>query len=128
MAGGKGVDALPLAGPKGLTGREGATGKRVDTDMAENPRSKEGLQRVQIGLTGLVGVLLLVGLANIAVQRVGEGIQPTDAFPANSTANVANATDGKPNDPLGDLGVTPVPDLQPDPKLNKPMDREPTQN
>ncbi len=35
--------------------------------MAETPRRQEGLQRVQIGLTGLAGVVLLVGLANIVI-------------------------------------------------------------
>ena len=37
--------------------------------MAETPRRQEGLQRVQIGLTGLAGVVLLVGLANIVIEK-----------------------------------------------------------
>ena len=103
--------------------------------MAESLKKKEGLQRIQIGLTGLVGVILLVGLANIAVQKVNG-----DGSAATSSASIANAelnanASGKPNEPLAELGVTPtadsagqvVPDLQPDPNLRKRMDRDPAQ-
>lgn len=100
--------------------------------MADDPRRQEGLQRVQIGLTGLAGVILLVGLANIVIDKakLDVAVQPP---PTVSTLDNANAL-AQPKEPLAELGVTPsmsqsqvVPDLQPDPNLQKPMDREPRQ-
>lgn len=97
--------------------------------MAEQSRREEGLQRVQIGLTGLAGVVLLVGLANIVIDKARVA-DPTVPPPTVPTLD-ANAL-VSPRDPLAELGVQPapeqvpiVPDLQPDPKLRKPMDREP---
>lgn len=100
--------------------------------MAENPRRQEGLQRVQIGLTGIAGVVLLVGLANIVIDkaRIDDPAQPPPTVPTLSANAVA------PKEPLAELGVQPaaeqapvqapvVPDLQPDPNLSKPMDRDP---
>ncbi len=96
--------------------------------MAETPRRQEGLQRVQIGLTGLAGVILLVGLANIVIEKahIEDAALPPPTVPTLS----ANAI--SPKEPLAELGVQPapeqaplVPDLQPDPNLRKPMDREP---
>ena len=51
--------------------------------MAETPRRTEGLQRVQIGLTGLAGVVLLVGLANIVIEkaRVDDAALPPPVVP-----------------------------------------------
>jgi hypothetical protein len=96
--------------------------------MAETPRRQEGLQRVQIGLTGLAGVVLLVGLANIVIDKARID-DPAVPPPTVSTLD-ANAL--APKEPLAELGVQPapeqaplVPDLQPDPNLKKPMDRDP---
>lgn len=94
---------------------------------------KEAMQRMRTGLTGLFGIVLLVGLANIVVDN----IRRDDAADASAAANAtqAFATNGTPDEPLAELGVAPpsdeaqqqsvVPDLQPDPKLRKPMDRAP---
>ncbi|KFG91624.1 hypothetical protein BV98_000480 [Sphingobium herbicidovorans NBRC 16415] len=96
--------------------------------MAEHPRRQEGLQRVQIGLTGLAGVVLLVGLANIVIEkaRLDDPAVPPPAVPTLDLNAVA------PKEPLAELGVQPapaqqpvVPDLQPDPNLTSPMDRDP---
>ena len=97
----------------------------------EEPRKREGLQRVQIGLTGLAGVILLVGLANIVVEkaRMDEKAMPPAVAPTLDGGS-ANAS-GQAREPLAELGVTPsadqpvVPDLQPDPNLRQPMDRDP---
>ena len=100
---------------------------------SDEPRKREGFQRVQIGLTGLAGVILLVGLANIVVQRarLDEQALPPAVLPApgGDAVNASNPS----REPLAELGVTPsaeqsgqyVPDLQPDPNLRKPMDRYP---
>ncbi|MET0370327.1 MAG: hypothetical protein ABW039_03010 [Sphingobium sp.] len=92
---------------------------------ADNSRRQEGLQRIQIGLTGVAGIVLLVGLANIVIDkaRLGDAAAPPPVVPTLGANAVA------PKDPLAELGVQPaadqavVPDLQPDPKLSKPMDR-----
>lgn len=98
--------------------------------MAEHTRRQEGLQRIQIGLTGLAGVVLLVGLANIVIDkaRVDDATAPPPVVPTLGLNAVA------PKEPLAELGVQPapeqapiVPDLQPDPNLRKPMDQEPAQ-
>ncbi|WP_241241874.1 hypothetical protein [Sphingobium algorifonticola] len=96
-------------------------------------RRMDGLHRVQIGLTGLAGVILMVGLANIVIDkaRLDEQTMPPPVVPTVS-ADTANAA-ATPREPLAELGVTPsaeqtgqvVPDLQPDPALDKPMDRDP---
>jgi len=93
-------------------------------------RRQDGLHRVQIGLTGIAGVILLVGLANIVIDkaRLDERSMPPPVV-ATVSSDGGNAVAG-PREPLAELGVTPsadqvVPDLQPDPALNKPMDRDP---
>ncbi|WP_066699323.1 hypothetical protein [Sphingobium amiense] len=99
--------------------------------MADTPRRQEGLQRVQIGLTGLAGVVLLVGLANIVIEkaRLDDPALPPPVVPT-LTQNAVS-----PKEPLAELGVQPapeqapiVPDLQPDPNIRKPMDQDPNQS
>ncbi|MEA3542117.1 MAG: hypothetical protein U9R77_08360 [Pseudomonadota bacterium] len=98
--------------------------------MVDTPRRQEGLQRVQIGLTGLAGVVLLVGLANIVIEKAR--VDDAALAPPVTTTLETNAL--APKEPLAELGVQPapeqapiVPDLQPDPNLKKPMDRDPAQ-
>jgi hypothetical protein len=100
--------------------------------MTDSTHRKEGIKRVQVGLTGLAGIVLMIGLVNIVVNNVRSG---TDSRVETATlaANAADANaDSGPQEPLAELGVTPsadvdvsvVPDLKPDPKLRKPMDRD----
>lgn len=103
-----------------------------DKTAARKERRQDSLHRVQIGLTGIAGVILLVGLANIVIDkaRMDERTVPPPVVPTVSADN-GNAV--SPREPLAELGVTPsadqsgqvVPDLQPDPALNKPMDHDP---
>ena len=110
------------------TGR-GEDGNK-SANMVDTPRRQEGLQRVQIGLTGLAGVVLLVGHAKIVIEkaRVDDAALAPPVTPTLETTAVA------PKEPLAELGVQPapeqapiVPGLQPDPNLKKPMDRDPAQ-
>lgn len=104
-------------------------------------RGKEMIKRIQIGLTGLAGVMLLVGLANIVIQKAGVDVSATDGAPPQVVPTIgANAIDDTAAEPLAELGVTPppseegnseqakapgqiVPDLEPNPALKKPMDQ-----
>ena len=106
---------------------------------------REELQRVQIGLVGLAGVLLIVTLANLVVDSarkdnaseapMTEAVSNGDMF---SGSNAAGLPKSAGNEPLADLGVTPttegaatpvlpspVPDLEPDPELRQRMDQDP---
>jgi len=94
---------------------------------------KEGMQRVRVGLSGLAGVILLVGLANIVVDNARRKDDSVQVMTSDSASNLAVPTNGatKPSEPLAELGVTPsadggiVADLQPDPNLKEPMDLPP---
>lgn len=108
---------------------------------------REELQRVQIGLVGLAGVLLIVTLANIVVDSARRDTVSETASseigPINDGvlgSNVSGFAKTVGNEPLADLGVTPttegsatpvlpspVPDLEPDPQLRQRMDQDPKQ-
>lgn len=98
---------------------------------------REELQRVQIGLVGLVAVLLIVTLANLVIQTArGDGVLDANGAPTGQIASGTAGNTGATTEPLADLGVTPtadstapsVPDLEPDPQLRKRMDRDPKQS
>lgn len=98
---------------------------------------KESMQRIQVGLAGLTGVVLLIGLANVVVDNVRKdeaAMDPNGDLMTNMA--VAAPVEEKPTEPLAELGVAPAPekpaaqppvvaDLQPDPNLREPMDRAP---
>ncbi|MET0180923.1 MAG: hypothetical protein ABW194_10650 [Novosphingobium sp.] len=73
----------------------------------------QAVHRLQIGLLGLAGMLLLVGLANIIMDRA----RVNDDVVAEAAAAASTVTTGAPatapespgSDPLADMGV--VPDL-----------------
>lgn len=60
-------------------------------------------QRIQVGIIGLVVVLLFVSLANMVLDRVTGGPGKT-AQPDNA----ALTDEAMPDEPLAELGVTPV--------------------
>lgn len=63
------------------------------------------MQRIQVGVIGLVVVLLFVSLANMVLDRVTGG-QSATGLPENE-AIVAD-DEQLPDEPLAELGVTPV--------------------
>lgn len=71
--------------------------------MVEQKQS--AIQRIQVGLVGLVVVLLFVTLANMVLDRVSDGPQ-TGGVP--ETATLTADKDATPDEPLAELGVTPV--------------------
>ncbi len=78
------------------------------------------MQRVQVGIIGLVVVLLFVSLANMVLDRVTGGTDPSRSNPEAIT------TEGEPmlDEPLAELGVTPVAKDDEAPKVIE----EPAQN
>lgn len=62
---------------------------------------QSAMQRIQVGLIGLVVVLLFVSLANMVLDRVTGGPD------AGVTAAAAHK-EPMPDEPLAELGVTPV--------------------
>ncbi|MEO5706064.1 MAG: hypothetical protein ABIT10_04690 [Alteraurantiacibacter sp.] len=66
---------------------------------------QQRLQRLQVGLLGLGGILLLVGLANIIISsaRESEVAAVTDLPPATAE----DLPDSTTRDPLADAGVAP---------------------
>ena len=73
-------------------------------------RRAQAVHRMQVGLFGLAGMLLLVGLANIIMDRA---MISDNATAASSAASVAaakvspDAAQTPANDPLADIGVVP---------------------
>ncbi|MEO0441301.1 MAG: hypothetical protein AAF067_10545 [Pseudomonadota bacterium] len=112
---------------------------------------QDTMQRIQVGVVGLVAVLLLVSVANFVLQRASDERSAIEEIQAESAATAGELVREPeeapaPAEPLAELGITPapapeeveeaplvappgssgqvVPDLQPDPKLEAPMDQE----
>ena len=67
----------------------------------------QAVQRLQLGVFGLAAMLLLVGLANIIMDRALLG---EDTRSPAETVIGAPAEDKPSSDPLVDIGVAPAPD------------------
>ena len=81
------------------------------------PRSQSA-QRLQIGLAGLGAMVLLVGVANVIVERVKQ----TDANSVpEAAATIAPTAAPVPKDPLADAGVAPDVGASPKPKAPPPV-------
>ena len=66
----------------------------------------QSVQRLQVGLFGLATMLLLVGLANIIMDRA----RMADVAAGVTPPNTASAESGMKTDPLADIGVVPSAD------------------
>ncbi|WP_373475525.1 hypothetical protein [Sphingorhabdus sp.] len=65
---------------------------------------QSAMQRIQVGVIGLVVVLLFVSLANMVLDRVQTG--PDAVAAGNAKAEIDPLA--PPDEPLAELGVTPV--------------------
>lgn len=65
----------------------------------------ESVQRLQIGSVGLAAMLLLVGLANVIMDRARES--EAAAVPDATATEVSPEPEGNAQDPLVDMGVVP---------------------
>lgn len=73
-------------------------------------RRAQAVHRLQIGLFGLAGMLLLVGLANIIMDRamISDDAGEASSAAAASAASVApEGAETPASDPLADIGVVP---------------------
>ena len=74
-------------------------------------RRAQAVHRMQVGLFGLAGMLLLVGLANIIMDRALISGDATAASAAAAASAAKLSTEGAvaspANDPLADIGVVP---------------------
>jgi serine/threonine protein kinase HipA of HipAB toxin-antitoxin module len=75
----------------------------------------QAVHRLQIGLFGLAAMLLLVGLANIIMERALR----TEAL-ERATPSAAGPSESAASDPLADIGVAPAsePTATPPPATN----------
>lgn len=71
--------------------------------MVEQRQS--AIQRIQVGVVGLVVVLLFVTLATMVLDRVSDSPQAPGTIDATP---MTEAKDETPDEPLAELGVTPV--------------------
>jgi hypothetical protein len=69
------------------------------------------IQRLQVGLVGLLVVLIFVSIANMVSDGADSGVKSTAA---GTTANAADGEKSMNEEPLGELGVTPVVTEQPE--------------
>ena len=70
--------------------------------------SNSAVHRIQVGLIGLLAVLLFVSIANVMIDRVAPA-QPNVNSATEATTNVEGAKDEVATDePLAELGVTPT--------------------
>lgn len=65
----------------------------------------QSVQRLQVGLFGLAAMLLLVGLANIIMDRARLADAASGLMPASSSPSAGASIEA---DPLADIGVVPA--------------------
>jgi hypothetical protein len=114
-----------------MADREGIADNMTTTPQVQPPPPSDTVRRLQVGVGGVVAVLLLVGLAEIIGDRTADS-----SAAAPVAANPAAQEEVKAEQPLVELGVQPdtdapeqpqtappppakttVPDLAPDPAL-----------
>lgn len=81
--------------------------------------AQSAVQRIQVGLLGLLAVLLFVSIANMILDRAGSAIETA---PASAPAVMQDKAQPK-DEPLAELGVTPSvgTETEPEPKTGQPL-------
>jgi hypothetical protein len=82
-------------------------------------QKQSAIQRIQVGVVGLVVVLLFVTLATMVLDRVSDSPQAPGTMDATAITETKKQT---PDEPLAELGVTPV---AKDESATKPMSATP---
>ena len=73
----------------------------------------QAVQRLQIGFAGLAAMILLVGLANIIMDRAK--VTEAESVPEAASTVAARASPSPASDPLADAGVAPEVAVEPTP-------------
>jgi hypothetical protein len=71
-------------------------------------RRAQAIKRLQVGVGGIAAMLLIVGLANIIMDRARQNIDVADAVPKQE-----QPAKPKGGDPLAEIGLMPSPDPVP---------------
>jgi hypothetical protein len=79
-------------------------------------RRVQAIKRLQVGAGGIAAMLLIVGLANIIMDRARQNVDVAEAMPKQSPP-----TKVKGSDPLADIGLMPSPDPAPSLKPDEPV-------
>jgi hypothetical protein len=94
--------------PSPTTASEAALEPRLSADRSAR---SQALQRLQVGGSLLIGIVLIVGLANVIEERAKQSDKAAVPEAASTVAPTPLPTKAK--DPLADAGV--VPDLPDEP-------------
>ncbi len=115
------MDAQQKSRPYALAnGQRGAITRSTvyrRSQLVEHRQS--AVHRIQVGVVGLVVVLLFVTLATMVLDRVSDSPQAPGTIGATP---ITEAKDETPDEPLAELGVTPV---AKDESATKPMSATP---
>jgi hypothetical protein len=80
---------------------------------------QSAVQRIQVGLIGLVTVLLFVSIANMLFDRTSSAASGSQQTKANASAEAAKS-EQRQDEPLAELGVAPAVSEQPQTAKTKP--------
>jgi hypothetical protein len=102
-------DRSPAAEPVPGAGETAAETARLAALQPAHPGPRElraqAVHRLQIGLFGLAGMLLIVSLANVIMDRAKQVDRTATGAPAAAASPSASPSTA--NDPLVDMGVAP---------------------
>ena len=90
-----------------LIAQPDGTGEPEDLPIPLGGTRAEAIFRLQIGLAGLAAMLMMIGLANIVMDRAKE-TEATTVPEAASTVAPARSASMPTSDPLADAGVIPA--------------------
>lgn len=79
--------------------------------------AQSAVQRIQVGLLGLLAVLLFVSIANMILDRAGSKVETA---PASTVAGPQDKAQPK-DEPLAELGITPSVGSETEPKTEPPV-------
>lgn len=79
--------------------------------------AQSAVQRIQVGLLGLLTVLLFVSIANMILDRADSGLKTQPAATASGLQSEPQPKD----EPLAELGVTPSVGTETNPETEQPV-------
>ncbi|WP_295525416.1 hypothetical protein [Novosphingobium sp. Chol11] len=116
--------SLPLAknGPAGGSPTASSLDASLRSAATQRELRAQAVHRLQVGMFGLAGMLLLVSLANVIMDRA----QSADAGLLSRTNPAAISASASPaSDPLVDMGVAPELPVSGEPAKAPPAARKP---